>query len=66
VLQVRFVPGRTDSNVADQDDLLPAFTDDFFHTLFYFLSNGEHVRSHHYNHHAHLRFQRVHAFAVRA
>jgi hypothetical protein len=40
VLQVRYVPGRADSTVADHDDLLPAFTDDFFHSLFYFLNNG--------------------------
>lgn len=40
-LQVKFVPGRPDSTSADQDDQLPNFNDNFFHTLFYFLGNGE-------------------------
>jgi hypothetical protein len=38
---VKFIPGRGDTNVADQDDLLPSFGDDFHHSLFYFLGNGE-------------------------
>lgn len=37
---VRFVPGRGDTNVADEADQLPNFQDNFHHTLFYFLSNG--------------------------
>ena len=41
LLQIKFVPGRSDSDVADQDDMLPNFNDNYFHTLFYFLGNGE-------------------------
>lgn len=37
---VKFVPGRPDSRTADQDDQLPNFNDNFFHTLFYFIGAG--------------------------
>lgn len=40
-VQVRFVPGRLDTNTADVGDLLPNFQDDYFHTLMYFLNNGK-------------------------
>jgi hypothetical protein len=32
-LQVKFVPGRPDSRAADQDDQLPNFNDNYFHTV---------------------------------
>jgi hypothetical protein len=39
--QVKFIPGRPDAMIADQDDNLPKFDDNFHHTLFYFLGNGK-------------------------
>lgn len=39
--QIKFMPGRVDSPVADTAELLPAFEDDFMHTLHYFYQSGE-------------------------